>query len=156
MSVAGTIWCFICRNISRMVLLTRFRATAFPTFFDAMIPSLFLSKPLGSEKTVHSLPTRFFFPSARTFSNSGLLVSLSSLLNEKSPIISGRQFFSSFSPAVGQNSSAPYRSAPLSESVYTFSFNIAGLKRPFHESFLLKILKTRLTLSNQMVSHLSY
>jgi hypothetical protein len=37
--------------------------------------------------------------------------------------------------------------------VYTLSFDVTWLKRSFHESFLLKILKTRLTLSNQMVNH---
>ena len=153
MSTAGAMRCFICRNVSRMALLTRFRATALPTFLDAMIPSLFLFKSFGSEKTVQSFPMRFFFPSARTFSNSGLLVSFSRLLNEKSPIFSGRQAFSSFSPAVGQNTSAANGCTAFAESVYAFSFDVAGLKRSFHESFLLKIRKTRLSPPNQMVSH---
>ena len=96
MSVAGIIWCFTFRNISRIALLTRFRATALPIFFDAIIPSLFLFKLFRSEEIVHSFPTRFLFPSARTFSNSSLVVSLSYLLNDKSAIFQADRTFLPF------------------------------------------------------------
>ena len=95
-SVAGTICFFVCRNISRMVLLTWFLATALPTFLDAIIPNLFLSKPFGREKTVNNFPVRCFLPSARTLSNSYLLVSRSSLQNENSTIFQADRLFLPF------------------------------------------------------------
>ncbi len=186
--------CLIWRKVSLILRFTRFRATAFPTFFEAMTPSLFLPNSLGREKTMHNFPTRFFPPSAMTFSNSGRLVSRSVFLKEKFsiysapvpllgmkaserllhvtlglvcnhsawsqrampimrpklfaremrrlPVTSGsspqsdRQAFPAFAPAVCQNASSPNGRASFAEAVRTFSFNITGLKSPFHKSIL--------------------
>ena len=78
--------CLIWRKISRILRFARFRATAFPIFFEAMMPNLFLSNPLGMEMMVHNLSTRFFPPSAMTFSNWGRLANRSVFLKEKFPI----------------------------------------------------------------------
>ncbi len=83
MSRAGSMRCLIWRKVSRIFRFALFRATAFPTFFEAMIPNLFLPNSLGREKMMHNLPTRFFFPLSITFSNSGLLASRSIFLKEK-------------------------------------------------------------------------
>ena len=50
------------------------------------MPNLFLSNPLGMEKMVHNLSTRFFSPSAMTFSNWGRLANRSVFFKEKFPI----------------------------------------------------------------------
>ncbi len=78
--------CLIWRKISRILRFTLFRATAFPIFFEAMIPNLFLPSSLGMEKIMHILSTRFFLPSSMTFLNSGRLVRRSVFLKEKSSI----------------------------------------------------------------------
>jgi hypothetical protein len=54
---------------------------------------------------------------------------------------SGGQAFSSFSSAISKNTSATNGSTSFSETVYAFSFDIAGLKCSFHQSFLLKNMK---------------
>jgi hypothetical protein len=78
--------CLMCRKTSRTLRFARFRATAFPIFFEAIIPNLFLPNPLGMEKIMHNLSTRFFFPSSITFLNSGRLTRRSVFLKEKSSI----------------------------------------------------------------------
>ena len=85
-SRVGSIWCLIWRKVSRITRFTRFRATAFPTFFEAMIPNLLLPSSFGREKMMHNLPTRFFSPLLMTFSKSGRLASRSFFLKEKFPI----------------------------------------------------------------------
>ena len=149
MSRAGSMRCLIWRKISRILRFTRFRAPAFPIFFEAMMPSLFLSNSFGREKMMHNFSTNFFSPSAITFSKSGRLASRSDFLKEKFPIESDRQAFSAFSPTVCQYTSSPHGRASFTESVYTFSFDITGLKSPFHEYVLknnpAKCEKSRLT-----------
>ncbi len=85
-SRAGSIRCLIWRKISLITRFTRFRATAFPTFFDAMIPNLFLPNSFGREKMIHNFPMRFFSPLSMTLSKSGRLASRSFFLKEKFPI----------------------------------------------------------------------
>jgi hypothetical protein len=86
-SSAGSMRCLIWRKTSRILRFTLFRATAFPIFFEAIIPSLFLlPNPLGMEKIIHNLSTRFFLPSSMTFLNSGRLARRSFFLKEKSSI----------------------------------------------------------------------
>lgn len=89
-SRVGSMRCLIWRKTSRILRFTRLRATAFPIFLEAMTPSLFRPNSLGSEKMVHNLSTRLFFPSAMTFSNSGRLTSRSIFLKEKFPIYLAR------------------------------------------------------------------
>ena len=150
--------CLIWRKISRILRFARFRATAFPIFFEAMMPNLFLSNSFGREKMMHNFSTNFFSPSAITFSKSGRLASRSVFLKEKFPIESDCQAFSAFSPAVCQYTSSPYGRTSFTESVHTFSFDITGLKSPFHESVLKIILQNAknpaLLLPNQMVRQL--
>ena len=57
-------------------------------------------------------------------------------LKEKFPIESDRQAISAFSPTVCQYTSSPHGRASFTESVYAFSFDITGLKSPFHEYVL--------------------
>lgn len=169
--------CLMWRKVSRILRFTRFRATAFPTFFEAMIPNLFLPNPLGMEKMMHSRPTRFFFSFVhhlfklrplgqsfgffeRKFSHLlGFSVTLDSVCNyfcwptqELSRLLAprrvggktpqlDRQAFSAFTSAVCQYASSPNGRASFAEAVHTFSFDITGLKSPFHKSILKKILK---------------
>ena len=144
MSTSGVIRCFICRNVSRMALLTRFRATALPTFLDAMIPSLFLFKPFGIEKNGAKSSNALLFTFGKNFLK---LRSSCKPFNFGKRIVthyfrfSGGKSFSSFSSAISQNTSAANGSTSFSETVYAFSFDIAGLKCSFHQSFLLKNTK---------------
>ncbi len=75
--------CLMWRKTSRILRFARFRATALPIFFEAMIPNLFVPSSLGMEKMMHNLSTRFLFPPAMTFSNWGRLANRSVFLKEK-------------------------------------------------------------------------
>ena len=80
MSIAGSKRSLMRRNTSRIFRLARFLATAFPIFFEAIIPSLCLSNPLGRVNRVHVLSILFLWPWLSTLSNWGRLVSRSFLL----------------------------------------------------------------------------
>jgi hypothetical protein len=71
------------------------------------------------------------------------LTSRSVFLKEKFSIELDRQAFSAFTPAVCQYASSPNGGASFAEAVHTFSFDITGLKSPFHESVLKKSYKIR-------------
>ena len=66
-----------------------------------------------------------------------------------------RQAFSAFAPAVCQHASSANGRTSFAEAVHTFSFNITGLKSPFHKSILKIILQNAknpaLLSPNQMV-----
>ena len=81
-SMAGSMRPLIWRKTSRIFLLVRLRATAFPIFLEAIIPNLFLSRPLGKKKTVQKFPVRCFWPWFITCSNWGLFARRSLFPNE--------------------------------------------------------------------------
>jgi len=59
-SMAGSMRPLMWRKTSLIFLLVRLRVTAFPIFLEAIIPNLFLSRPLGKKKTVQKVPVRYF------------------------------------------------------------------------------------------------
>ncbi len=81
-SIPGAPTFFKRRNASRIIRLARFRITALPTFFDAMMPSRFLSKPLLRKKRVNVVSALFLCPRFITPSNWERFNNLSFLWND--------------------------------------------------------------------------
>ena len=82
-------------------------------------------------------------PAASSHSVRGVISPSYRFMPRRGTESSDRQAFSAFSPAVCQYTSSPHGRASFTESVHTFSFDITGLKRPFHESILKKSCKMR-------------
>ena len=97
-------------------------------------------------------------PAASSHSVRGVISPSYRFMPRRGTESSDRQAFSAFSPAVCQYTSSPHGRASFTESVHTFSFDITGLKSPFHESVLKIILQNAknpaLLLPNQMVRQL--
>lgn len=145
MSIPGLMRSLIRRNASRIFRLARLRITALPIFLEAIMPSRFLPRSLGSVNKVQMVLIRFLRPSAMTFSNWGRLANLSHLGNANRLMNAlNSQPFSPFSSSVGQYFSSPNRGASPAEPVSAFSANIFWLICSLHNiSWLLTRSKSK-------------
>ena len=125
--------CFFCPSV--MTLSNSGRLTSRSVFLKEKFPIHFLG--MKAEKKHNVCPVRIKF-SEKYHTGRG------------SPR-SNCQTLSAFAPAVCQYASSSNGGASFAEAVHPFSFNITGLKSPFHKSILknnpAKCKKSRLTLT---------
>ena len=126
------------RNISRKIRLTRFRATALPSFRVTVNPTRQWPSWFSRPKTVTALP-RTRRPWSYTVVNWRRDVSRSVRGKQNWAVRSGRETLPPFSATTGNDNTPTLRTHADAEPMRLRTLSVVRLKRPFHCVFRMVI-----------------